>query len=51
MFDHIGLSVAEFSRSLTFYAAALEPLGFHVETKADQSAGLGKKGAPLAAKR
>jgi catechol 2,3-dioxygenase-like lactoylglutathione lyase family enzyme len=46
MFDHIGLSVSEFSRSLKFYSAALEPLGFHVESQSGESAGLGKKGAP-----
>lgn len=46
MFDHIGLSVGEFKRSLKFYAAALEPLGYRVDSEDGESAGLGKTGAP-----
>ena len=46
MFDHVSLKVADFSKSLAFYRAALAPLGFvpqHVD-EAGKSAGFGPKG-------
>jgi catechol 2,3-dioxygenase-like lactoylglutathione lyase family enzyme len=48
VFDHIGLSVGDFARSLRFYRAALEPLGLGVEflDEKGESAGLGPAGAP-----
>ncbi|MFL5446003.1 MAG: VOC family protein [Myxococcales bacterium] len=48
MFDHIGIAVSSFEKSVRFYEAALAPLGFRLEShdpKA-QSAGFGPKGAP-----
>jgi catechol 2,3-dioxygenase-like lactoylglutathione lyase family enzyme len=47
MFHHVQISVADFPRSLRFWRAALEPLGFvaqHVD-EAGQSAGFGPPGA------
>jgi len=46
MFDHVSLTVADFSKSLAFYTRALAPLGFeaqHVD-EAGKSAGFGPKG-------
>jgi len=48
MFDHIGIAVSSFEKSVRFYQAALAPLGFRLEShdpKA-QSAGFGAPGAP-----
>jgi catechol 2,3-dioxygenase-like lactoylglutathione lyase family enzyme len=48
MFDHVGLRVKQFARSLAFYSKALTPLGFvaqGVDEKA-RSAGFGKEGEP-----
>lgn len=47
MLHHIQISVRDFAKTLRFYRAALEPLGFvpqHVDDKA-QSAGFGPPGA------
>jgi len=48
MFDHVGLPVSDFARSLSFYRAALEPLGYGLESHDAQagSAGFGRPGAP-----
>jgi catechol 2,3-dioxygenase-like lactoylglutathione lyase family enzyme len=46
MLDHIGLRTKDVARSLRFYSAALEPLGYRVEYHEGDSAGLGKKGSP-----
>jgi len=48
MFDHVGLPVSDFARSVSFYRAALEPLGYGLESHDDQarSAGFGRPGAP-----
>lgn len=48
MFDHVGLPVSDFARSVQFYRAALEPLGYGLESRDPQggSAGLGRPGAP-----
>ena len=46
MFDHIGITVAELGRAVQFYRAALEPLGYGLQSEDPQSAGFGPKGAP-----
>ena len=48
MFDHVGVTVAELGRSVKFYRAALEALGYGLQSSPDdsQSAGFGPKGAP-----
>ncbi len=48
MFHHVQLSVTDFAKSLRFYRAALEPLGFvaqHVD-EAGKSAGFGRPDQP-----
>ena len=54
MLDHIGLAVADMSRSKVFYEAALKPLGIGLvmevtaaETGADAHAGFGAEGKPF----
>jgi len=46
MFDHISLNVASFSQTLSFYTAALAPLGYVPQyvDEAAKSAGFGPKG-------
>jgi catechol 2,3-dioxygenase-like lactoylglutathione lyase family enzyme len=46
MFDHISLNVASFSQTLSFYTAALAPLGYVPQyvDEAARSAGFGPKG-------
>jgi catechol 2,3-dioxygenase-like lactoylglutathione lyase family enzyme len=46
MLDHIGLRTRDVARTLRFYSAALEPLGYKVEYHEGDMAGLGKQGAP-----
>ena len=46
MFDHIGLHVRDLTTSISFYTAALAPLGFVLCSRDDTSAGFGPKGAP-----
>ncbi len=48
MFDHLGINVTQFDKAVRFYQAALEPLGYVMESHdpAAGSAGFGKKGAP-----
>ena len=48
MFDHIGIAVSQFGRSVRFYEAALTPLGYRLESHDPNanSAGFGKPGAP-----
>ena len=46
MIDHVSLQVASFAKALSFYTAALAPLGYvpqHVD-EAAKSAGFGPKG-------
>ena len=47
MFDHIGIAVSSFERSVRFYEAALAPLGFRLESHDPKapSAGFGAPGA------
>ncbi|HZA49216.1 MAG TPA: VOC family protein [Myxococcaceae bacterium] len=48
MFDHVGIAVSDFGKSVRFYQAALEPLGYRLEYHDEKtaSAGFGKPGAP-----
>ena len=46
MFDHIGLKVKSLAASVTFYEAALAPLGFVLGPRDDTSAGFGPPGEP-----
>jgi catechol 2,3-dioxygenase-like lactoylglutathione lyase family enzyme len=48
MFDHVGITVRDFGQSVRFYQAALEPLGYRLESHDEKaaSAGFGKPGAP-----
>jgi catechol 2,3-dioxygenase-like lactoylglutathione lyase family enzyme len=46
MIDHINVRVKEFRRALTFYRAALAPLGYKVVMEFPEAAGLGEKGMP-----
>lgn len=46
MFDHVGLRVTEVERSVRFYAQALEPLGFVVDSRDASGAGIGPSGRP-----
>ena len=54
MLDHIGIAVADFARSKTFYEAALKPLGLALVmevtpemTGGDAHAGFGRDGKPF----
>ena len=46
MFDHIGLKVKNLPAALSFYRAALAPLGFELCTEDPSYAGIGLAGAP-----
>ena len=46
MLDHIGLSVSNFAESLSFYKAALAPLGYELVMEFGTIAGLGVQGKP-----
>jgi catechol 2,3-dioxygenase-like lactoylglutathione lyase family enzyme len=41
MFDHVGLKVKDFKKSLNFYSKALAPLGYKVLSEYEDGAGLG----------
>jgi catechol 2,3-dioxygenase-like lactoylglutathione lyase family enzyme len=47
MIDHVQLRVSNFEKSRQFYARALEPLGYGIQSEdaASKSAGFGVKGA------
>ncbi|KAF1704986.1 VOC family protein [Pseudoxanthomonas kaohsiungensis] len=54
MLDHVGVTVADFARSLAFYRLALAPLGIDVAMEVDSSltggsahAGFGSEGKPF----
>lgn len=46
MFDHLGLRVADLTRSVRFYEQLLAPLGGEVCMHEDTLAGLGRPGHP-----
>ena len=46
MLDHISLRVQDFDRALTFYKAALAPIGYAVAMEYPGGAGLGEPGKP-----
>ena len=46
MLDHVSLRVQDFSRALTFYKAALAPIGYQVTMEYPGGAGLGEPGKP-----
>ena len=46
MYDHIGLKVRNLDASITFYTAALAPLGHVLCSRDDSGAGFGPKDAP-----
>ncbi len=46
MLDHVSIQVQDFRRALTFYRAALAPLGYKVVMEFPEVAGLGEKGKP-----
>lgn len=41
MFDHVGLNVADYETSKTFFGRALAPLGYHVVMDFPQFGGVG----------
>ncbi len=47
MLDHIGLDVASYNASKSFYTAALEPLGYGVVEETHGFCGFGPPGKPL----
>lgn len=46
MIDHISVRVQDFPRLLSFYRAALAPIGYQVVMEFPDAAGLGEKGKP-----
>ena len=46
MLDHVGLSVSNYAASLSFYKAALAPLGYELVMEFGTIAGLGVGGKP-----
>ena len=46
MYDHIGLHVKNLAAAVTFYEAALAPLGYEVCSRDDTSAGIGRPNEP-----
>ena len=46
MYDHIGLKVSNIDKSVSFYEAALKPLGYGLCSRDDSGAGFGPKGEP-----
>jgi len=46
MYDHIGLKVKKLDASVSFYEAALKPLGYVLCSRDDSGAGFGPKGEP-----
>ena len=46
MIDHIGLDVSDYDAAISFYCAALKPLGYELMMEHDTWAGLGADGKP-----
>jgi catechol 2,3-dioxygenase-like lactoylglutathione lyase family enzyme len=46
MYDHIGLHTKDLAKSKRFYEAALEPLGFVLDSSDKETAGFGPSGSP-----
>ena len=46
MYDHIGLKVKDLDSAVSFYRAALAPLGSVLASRDAANAGLGPPGAP-----
>lgn len=46
MLDHVSLPVSDLDRAVTFYAAALAPLGYEVVARFPTAAALGVGGKP-----
>ena len=46
MIDHIGITVADLEKSVTFYTRALAPLGYALVMRWEQYAGFGIGGKP-----
>jgi catechol 2,3-dioxygenase-like lactoylglutathione lyase family enzyme len=46
MFDHVGLRVRDFARSVALYKAVLSPLGHALQSSGEDYAGFGPAGAP-----
>jgi catechol 2,3-dioxygenase-like lactoylglutathione lyase family enzyme len=51
MFDHISIGVRDVAKAMTFYDAALKPLGLTCLSADDTSLGYGKEAAGSHAKR
>ena len=46
MYDHIGLKVKDLDAAVSFYSAALEPLGYVLASRDEAVAGFGPRGEP-----
>ncbi|HEX3594584.1 MAG TPA: VOC family protein [Polyangiaceae bacterium] len=46
MFDHVGLRLKDLKKSVRFYQAILEPLGYVLASEDSSSAGFGPPNAP-----
>lgn len=46
MFDHVGLRVRDFARSVALYKTVLAPLGHGLQSSGEDYAGFGPAGAP-----
>lgn len=46
MLDHVGLTVQDYAKSKTFYAAALAPIGYELIMEVAGWAGFGANGKP-----
>ncbi|MFZ5466312.1 MAG: VOC family protein [Pseudomonadota bacterium] len=46
MIDHIGISVQDYTRSKTFYQAAMAPLGYELVMEFEDAGGFGVEGQP-----
>ncbi len=44
MIDHVGIKVSSFKNSLSFYTAALEPVGYTIKYEGNTTAGFAARG-------